>query len=272
MDWIPQKPAQIYHFHTHINGAPEEMTDAQGQVAWQGRYAAWGNLALESYPLEAPDPKGLGLQLLPQNLRLQGQYADTESGLHYNTFRYYDPDIGRFTTPDPIGLAGGVNLYRFAPNASSWIDPWGWAVDDVRYPPRADISAQTGARSTAIDRAWVQEKSLVKEGGGTRNWTPSERELIKNTPNSQLTSVMSNAGYTGHHINSVEGNGALGQKWQGDPRNIRFLKNHRHPSGTNEHVHANQGHRGNTANATRGRLIDRVAMTKNAKRMSRGCL
>ncbi len=106
MDWIPQKPAQIYHFHTHINGAPEEMTDAQGQVAWQGRYAAWGNLALESYPLEAPDPKGLGLQLLPQNLRLQGQYADTESGLHYNTFRYYDPDIGRFTTPDPIGLAG----------------------------------------------------------------------------------------------------------------------------------------------------------------------
>lgn len=272
VDWIPQKPAQIYHFHTHINGAPEEMTDAQGQVAWQGRYAAWGNLALESYPLEAPDPKGLGLQLLPQNLRLQGQYADTESGLHYNTFRYYDPDIGRFTTPDPIGLAGGVNLYRFAPNASSWIDPWGWAVDDVRYPPRADISAQTGARSTAIDRAWVQEKSLVKEGGGTRNWTPSERELIKNTPNSQLTSVMSNAGYTGHHINSVEGNGALGQKWQGDPRNIRFLKNHRHPSGTNEHVHANQGHRGNTANATRGRLIDRVAMTKNAKRMSRGCL
>ncbi|WP_218965849.1 RHS repeat-associated core domain-containing protein [Snodgrassella alvi] len=33
------------------------------------------------------------------------------TGLHYNTFRYYDPDIGRFTQPDPIGLLGGFNLY-----------------------------------------------------------------------------------------------------------------------------------------------------------------
>nr|WP_081299746.1 RHS repeat-associated core domain-containing protein [Gilliamella apicola] len=45
-----------------------------------------------------------------QNLRYQGQYLDRETGLHYNTFRYYDPDIGRFTQPDPIGLAGGFNL------------------------------------------------------------------------------------------------------------------------------------------------------------------
>ena len=44
---------------------------------------------------------------------------------HYNTFRYYDPDIGRFTQPDPIGLAGGFNLYQYAPNALIWIDPWG---------------------------------------------------------------------------------------------------------------------------------------------------
>ncbi|WP_321920243.1 RHS repeat-associated core domain-containing protein [Burkholderia cepacia] len=28
--------------------------------------------------------------------------------MHYNLFRYYDPDIGRFITPDPIGLSGGA--------------------------------------------------------------------------------------------------------------------------------------------------------------------
>ncbi|MDE5307324.1 RHS repeat-associated core domain-containing protein [Providencia stuartii] len=43
-----------------------------------------------------------------QNLRFQGQYFDKETGLHYNTFRYYAPDLGRFTQQDPIGLAGGT--------------------------------------------------------------------------------------------------------------------------------------------------------------------
>jgi RHS repeat-associated protein len=46
-------------------------------------------------------------QRLSQNLRFQGQYYDAETGLHYNRFRYYDPDIGRFVSQDPIGLAGG---------------------------------------------------------------------------------------------------------------------------------------------------------------------
>ena len=50
---------------------------------------------------------------------------DRETGLHYNTFRYYDPDTGRFTQPDPIGLLGGINLYQYAPNGLTWIDPSG---------------------------------------------------------------------------------------------------------------------------------------------------
>ena len=45
---------------------------------------------------------------IQQDLRYQGQYLDRETGLHYNTFRYYDPDTGRFTQPDPIGLIRGV--------------------------------------------------------------------------------------------------------------------------------------------------------------------
>lgn len=177
MDWIPQKPAQIYHFHTHINGAPEEMTDAQGQVAWQGRYAAWGNLALESYPLEAPDPKGLGLQLLPQNLRLQGQYADTESGLHYNTFRYYDPDIGRFTTPDPIGLAGGINLYRFAPNPSSWIDPWGWVSAPADLPNTAGVYIIRNGNDAYVGSAGGGTQGMADRVSDTRH--QSAQELLK---------------------------------------------------------------------------------------------
>ena len=62
-----------------------------------------------------------------QNLRYQGQYLDSDTGLHYNTFRYYDADMDWFLCQDPIGLAGGMNLYQYAPNALDWIDPWGWA-------------------------------------------------------------------------------------------------------------------------------------------------
>ena len=58
-----------------------------------------------------------------QPFRLQNQYYDEETGLHYNFFRYHEPDTGRFINQDPIGLLGGDNLYQFAPNVQIWIDP-----------------------------------------------------------------------------------------------------------------------------------------------------
>jgi RHS repeat-associated protein len=71
------------------------------------------------------------------NIRLQGQWFDAETGLHYNLFRYYDPDVGRFVSQDPIGLAGGVNTYRYALNPLTWIDPWGL---DVIFIKGSDVS------------------------------------------------------------------------------------------------------------------------------------
>ncbi|MEE4375881.1 RHS repeat-associated core domain-containing protein, partial [Pseudomonas alliivorans] len=51
------------------------------------------------------------------------------TGLHYNTFRYYDPEVGRFITQDPIGLLGGVNFYQYVTNSILWADPWGLCAD-----------------------------------------------------------------------------------------------------------------------------------------------
>jgi RHS repeat-associated protein len=57
---------------------------------------------------------------------LAGQYYDDETGLHYNYHRYYDPKTGRYFTPDPIGLAGGINLYAYvANNPINYFDPLG---------------------------------------------------------------------------------------------------------------------------------------------------
>jgi RHS repeat-associated protein len=60
------------------------------------------------------------------NIRFPGQYHDRATGLYYNQFRYYRPDLGRYLTPDPIGLAGGINLYSYAAqNPINYTDPLG---------------------------------------------------------------------------------------------------------------------------------------------------
>ncbi|WP_274597739.1 RHS repeat-associated core domain-containing protein, partial [Erwinia amylovora] len=64
-----------------------------------------------------------------------------ETGLHYNLFRYYDPVGGRFTQTDPIGLAGGLNLYAYAPNPLSWVDPLGLSKCKANFLYRGDKRA-----------------------------------------------------------------------------------------------------------------------------------
>ncbi len=55
-----------------------------------------------------------------------GQYYDAETGMHNNWHRYYDPEIGRYITPDPIGLAGGINPYVYTNgDPVNFIDPLG---------------------------------------------------------------------------------------------------------------------------------------------------
>ena len=60
------------------------------------------------------------------HLRFSGQYSDSETGLFYNYYRYYNPIIGRYIQPDPIGLAGGFDLYAYVgQNPINGIDPLG---------------------------------------------------------------------------------------------------------------------------------------------------
>ncbi|NWB57952.1 MULTISPECIES: RHS repeat-associated core domain-containing protein [unclassified Pseudomonas] len=111
---------KIRYYHNDLNGLPEQLTEADGHNVWRATYRVWGNTVeevREPYYIEE------------QNLRFQGQYLDRETGLHFNTFRFYDPDVGRFTTPDPIEFDGGINFYQYAPNPISWIDPWGLAPE-----------------------------------------------------------------------------------------------------------------------------------------------
>ncbi|MER1934004.1 RHS repeat-associated core domain-containing protein [Proteus mirabilis] len=73
---------------------------------------------------------------------------------NYNTFRYYAPDLGRFTQQDPIGLAGGINLYAYAPNPLTWVDPWGLAgcpVDILKNARKNNHAISAEQRQQIID-------------------------------------------------------------------------------------------------------------------------
>ena len=105
---------EINYFHCDQIGIPREMTDRDGRLLWFGDYDGWGRLNGETNITGAHQP-----------FRLQNQYCDAETGLHYNFYRYYEPNSGRFINQDPIGLWGGENLYAFAPNAQGWVDPLG---------------------------------------------------------------------------------------------------------------------------------------------------
>ena len=63
---------------------------------WFGNYTGWGRLKEETKVTDSAY----------QPFRLQNQYADRETGLHYNFFRYYEPEAGRFINQDPIKYWG----------------------------------------------------------------------------------------------------------------------------------------------------------------------
>lgn len=134
--WPPMTPGnpnasteRIVYLHTDHLNTPRRASDARGVLVWQWISDAYGSSA----PEEDPDQDGRPTTI---HLRFPGQYFDVESGLHYNWNRYYDPQVGRYTQPDPIGLQGGINSYGYvAGNPMSFVDPMGldrWGAEGGR--------------------------------------------------------------------------------------------------------------------------------------------
>jgi len=112
------KQGLVYFYQLDQLGTPLSLTDSENQIVWQAHYSVFGKATVTVNKIDNP-------------IRFQGQYYDNESGLHYNHFRYYDPQSGRFISQDPIGLLGGINHYQYAPNHINWIDPLGLACKEA---------------------------------------------------------------------------------------------------------------------------------------------
>ena len=132
---------QVYHYHNDHLGTPNELTNSQGEVIWLADYQAWGNTARVVWRKEKLEQLQVSADEL-QPIRFQGQSFDIETGLHYNRFRYFDPDLGMFISRDPIGLMGGDNIFKYNPNPINWVDPLGlegYRIWQVHSPGYDDI-------------------------------------------------------------------------------------------------------------------------------------
>lgn len=94
---------EFYATRLDHRGAPIEVYSPEGTLVWRASYTAFGLAHIEKEDISL-------------HIRLPGQYYDTESGKHYNYFRTYDPENGRYLTSDPIGLDAGLNTMAYVMN------------------------------------------------------------------------------------------------------------------------------------------------------------
>jgi RHS repeat-associated protein len=94
--------ASYHYLHTDHLGTPVLATSKSGNTSWKAVQEAFG--AAGTLPESS----------ITMNLRFPGQYFDQETGAHYNFFRDYKPNLGRYLQSDPIGTEGSENLFGYA--------------------------------------------------------------------------------------------------------------------------------------------------------------
>jgi RHS repeat-associated protein len=120
---------------------PTELYDREGRIVWRMR--------LDLYGVESLDGDATLCAW-----RWPGQYADSETGLYYNRFRYYDPEEGLYLSPDPIGLAGGPRPFAYVENPTVASDPFGLARDIITVWHYTSADGFKGIQSGGSKGVW----------------------------------------------------------------------------------------------------------------------
>ena len=109
----------IYYYVKDIQGNVKRITDIYGHVVASYTYDAWGNHTVYDEYGDVNTYQGIIGNINP--IRYRGYYFDAETGLYYLQTRYYDPEIGRFISPDSTKYLdpesiNGLNLYAYCLN------------------------------------------------------------------------------------------------------------------------------------------------------------
>lgn len=112
-------PAVYYVYADHLNTPRVVAESISNTIVW-----SW--IDADPFGMVQPNESPYGSASFNYNPRFPGQLFDRETGLHYNYFRDYDPQTGRYIQSDPIGLRGGINTYAYVGgNPLNWTDPRG---------------------------------------------------------------------------------------------------------------------------------------------------
>ncbi|MEV7066334.1 putative T7SS-secreted protein [Streptomyces collinus] len=166
---------RFFAIATDLVGAPTELVDESGDIAWRTRSTLWGSTAW-SRDSSTYTP-----------LRFPGQYYDPETGLHYNYFRHYDPETGRYTAPDPLGLTPAPNPVTYVDNPHTGADPLGLSPNYQVGQTLGDTSKLSGwiptkvpAESEAVLRD-IREFGVEAQGAGPQRMGPSIPQPFENS-------------------------------------------------------------------------------------------
>jgi RHS repeat-associated protein len=111
------KSGRRFFIFTDQLGAPVLVENDLGQPVWEATLSAYGRANVSP---------GASIDMA---LRFPGHYFDAETGLHYNRYRYYSPELGRYLQSDPIGISGGLNLYAYPANPLARVDVLGFCPE-----------------------------------------------------------------------------------------------------------------------------------------------
>lgn len=167
--------ARFFAIVTDLVGTPTELVDHTGATAWYSRATLWGATAWNRNAT-AHTP-----------LRFPGQYADPETGLHYNFFRHYDPEAGRYVSPDPLGLDPAPDPAGYVTNPTTEADPLGLApcmqgLEDMAHkisqvlPNKRQREGQTVA---IIATRHKGKDVLIVAGTSKSKLTPAQRKIAE---------------------------------------------------------------------------------------------
>ncbi|MDF2400500.1 hypothetical protein GWQ27_03130 [Aeromonas sp. 5HA1] len=128
-----EQDERLHYIVTDVAGTARELCSEAGDIIWRGEQRLWGNYRADAIP--QPLRRFLGDAANEETyceLRYQGQLYDQETGLYYNRHRYFDPELGQYISPDPIGFAGGLRPQGYVHNPLEWVDPLGLVLGKGR--------------------------------------------------------------------------------------------------------------------------------------------
>ena len=139
---------KTYYYHTDANKNVTELSDENGEVVAHYEYSPFGSLTKTTGSYAASNP-----------FRFSSEYFDEETGLVYYNYRYYNPELGRWISRDPIEEQGGYNLYGMIGNNPLY----GW--DELGFEVNATYDKSTG-KLTVTDNTSGQTVTADVESGG----------------------------------------------------------------------------------------------------------